>query len=81
MRPSLMAVSTASDPDEVRNTREPGIGERSATRAESSSAGSLVKMSNALYAAIRDICAAAASFSSRRPWPTAQYQRLAMPST
>ena len=41
-RASLIAVSTDSDPPVVRNTRASGMGAKSASRAVSRSAGSLV---------------------------------------
>ena len=47
-RASFNAVSTASDPEQVRNTRASGIGHSAAISAEISSAGSLVKMSKVL---------------------------------
>ena len=81
-RPSFSAVSTASEPDEVRKTRAPGTGARSATRAQNCSAGSFVNMSKQWYASRRaHLLGDPASTISGRPWPTVQYQRLAMAST
>ncbi|CAB4622256.1 unannotated protein [freshwater metagenome] len=43
-----MAVSTASEPDEVKKIRESGTGAAAATNAAKRSTVSLVKMSNVL---------------------------------
>ena len=80
-RASFIAVSTASEPDPHRNTRASGIGVSSTRRAASSSAGPLENGSKQEYAAIVRSWVATASAISARPWPAAQYQRLAIAST
>ena len=76
-----MAVSTASEPPLVRNTRLPGTGARAASRCARASAGALVKRSKQWKVSSRLICAATASATSVRPCPTLQCHRLAMAST
>jgi hypothetical protein len=76
-----MALSTASEPLEVRNTRAPSNGASSASCAHSASVGSLVNRSKVWNAARRRSCSATASAISARPWPTLQYHRLAIAST
>ena len=83
-RAIFSAESTASEPPLVKKTRHPSpiAGAASAAmRAASRSAGSFVKRSKHWYAARARICSAAASAISARPYPTAQYQSDAMPST
>ena len=63
----------------TRGRRRPAPSRRGARSTRS--AGSLVNGSKHEYASIAAIWAATASAISRRPWPTAQYHRLAMPST
>ena len=78
---SLMAESTASEPELVKNTRGSVTGAQVARRSASSSAGGLVKGSKQEYASSVRTCRATASAMSARPWPMLQYQRLAMAST
>ncbi len=80
MRASLIAESTASEPLLVKKTLVPSAGARPATSSASSSAGSLVKGSKQENAATLTIWSRTASAISTRPYPTLQYQRLAMPS-
>src|SRR5829696_8247923 len=81
MRASLMAVSTASDPDDVSITLAPGIGARSASTSASSSAGGLVKRSKQWKASSVRSWDATASATSWRPCPIWQNQRLAVEVT
>ena len=76
-----MAVSTASDPDDVSATRASGMGARSASVAARVSAGSLVNRSKQWNASSVPSCRATASAISARPWPIWQNQRLAVAST
>ena len=75
MRASLNAVSTASEPPEVRKTRASGIGASPTNRVANSSARGLVKRSKVWNTSRRRIWAATASAISGLPCPTLQYQR------
>src|SRR5881397_620047 len=64
------AAKMESEPPLVKNTRESGSGERSATRSASSMAGRFETSPKVEYADSRRSCAAAASAISPRPYPT-----------
>ena len=66
-RASLIAESTASDPELVRKTRGDSIGDNAPTRSATRSAGSFVNGSKQWYTAIWRICSVTASVISSRP--------------
>src|SRR3954470_24980800 len=76
-RASLQAVSTASEPPEPKKTAPSAYGENSTMRSASSIAGSFAWSKKQWYEASFDICAAAASAISVRPWPTETNHRPA----
>src|SRR6478735_3162254 len=76
-RASLHAVSTASEPPDPKNTAPSTNGENSTIRSASSIAGSFAWSKKQWYEASFDICAAAASAISVRPWPTETNHRPA----
>ena len=80
-RANFIAVSTASEPEQVKNTRAPGIGVRAAIRSSSASAGSLVKGSKHEYVTNTCICRCTVSAISSRPCPMLHYHRLPSAST
>ena len=76
-----MAVSTASEPPLVRNTRLPGTGASATRRSASSSARGFEKRSKQWWVSSSPSCCATASTTSRRAWPTLQCHSDAIAST
>ncbi|MNZ18911.1 hypothetical protein D3C78_359320 [compost metagenome] len=81
-RASFSAVSTASEPPELKATRRmPSGSSMSITRRDNSSARGWLTPSNSWKYSSSSSWAAMAALISGRPWPTLTFHRPATPST